>query len=436
MSIFQSFSQKNNQKFGSNLPATYLRMNLTNNAYGPSRKFFQLIQINYILTMRNISKHLMSPAIAVAVAFGFTACQDDLTDVTEETALGGGGEDMVLESVLSIDYDKDNDNYYVVGVSPSGDIDVYYGADKSWTKLQENRDIDNRYSPSQFVDFALGAEPGEAMFGVAVGNIEDYKIGFRQYAPRATSINTREFSDKPWFGDGKPEAIGNLEKAIKIEYDQTNNDYYVIGKGSGEDKALEVWYGQHDNWTELEGNPSEWLNKRFGTEGPADSKFVDFAVGDGDSDHYGVVVGIFNGEVSSTRIDNRNGKLFFTASRPRSIGSLTDVKSIDYDTENNIFVVVGEGPDGIDVYYGKHNDWTKLQENRDIDNLYSYDEFVDFAIGDGDTMYGVAIGNKIFDVDKRPGSSNKDFQQRGTSINAREFYNKPWFGDGSPEIIQ
>jgi hypothetical protein len=51
----------------------------------------------------------------------------------------------------------------------------------------------------EFVDFSLGAEPGESMFGVAVGN----KDG------NGTSINVREFSDKPYFGDGKPEVIGH-----------------------------------------------------------------------------------------------------------------------------------------------------------------------------------------------------------------------------------
>lgn len=116
--------------------------------------------------------------------------------------------------------------------------------------------------------------------------------------------------------------------------------------------------------------------------------------------------------------------------------ALESVLSIDYDVQNNIYVVVGKSPEGdIDVYTGQHNDWTKLQENRDIDNRYSPSEFLDFSIGDGDAMYGVAVGNKVVDVDPRPGSANVDLQQRGTSINAREFYGKPFFGDGAPRVI-
>ena len=111
-----------------------------------------------------------------------------------------------LEKVFSVDYDVQNDIYVAVGVSPEGDIDVYTGQDRNWTKLQENRDIDNRYSPEQFVDFSIG--DGDAMYGVALGNVEDFTIGFRQTAPRGTSINAREFFNKPFFGDGAPRVIG------------------------------------------------------------------------------------------------------------------------------------------------------------------------------------------------------------------------------------
>ncbi|MEP0713002.1 MAG: hypothetical protein ABJC55_13875, partial [Algoriphagus sp.] len=85
-------------------------------------------------------------------------------------------------------------------------IDVYVGNHKNWTKLAENRDIDNRYSTSQFSDFAIGGE-GALQYGVAVGNIQDFTVGFRTTEPRGTSINARVFYGNPYFGDGKPEPI-------------------------------------------------------------------------------------------------------------------------------------------------------------------------------------------------------------------------------------
>ncbi len=126
------------------------------------------------------------------------------------------------------------------------------------------------------------------------------------------------------------------------------------------------------------------------------------------------------------------------ALEPTAEGSsvLESVLAVDYDIQNDIYVAVGESPEGdIDVYTGQHDNWTKLAENRDIDNRYAPDEFVDFSIGDSDAMYGVAVGNKMVDVNPLNGAANVDMQQRGTSINASEFYNKPYFGDGKPEVI-
>ena len=257
-----------------------------------------------------IAKQLM--ILGLAGTF-LVACSDaDDLAMLETTAEGSS----VLESVLAIDYDVQNNIYVAVGQSPEGDIDVYTGQHNSWTKLQENRDIDNRYNPTQFIDFSIG--DGDAMYGVAVGNIADFTVGPRQTAPRCTSINAREFSNKPYFGDGRPEAIGDMEQCL----------------------------------------------------------------------------------------------------------------SIDYDAQNNIYIVVGVTNGQIDVYTGEHDNWTKLQENRDIDNRYSPSQFVDFSIGDGDAMYGVVVGNV---ADYKIGF--RQYAPRGTSINAREFYNKPYFGDGKPEII-
>ncbi len=324
------------------------------------------------------------------------------------------------EGVLSIDYDVDNNNYYVV-LNNGGSIDVYYGQHGSWKKLQENRDIDNRYSPSDFVDFAIGGEPGEAMFGVAIGNKPDYKIAWRTYAPRCTSINAREFYDKPYFGDGKPVAIGDLEECLAIEYDKDNNTYVVVGKGPN--NQIDVYYGQHKNWKKLQENRD--IDNRY-TPG----QFVDFAIGAGNA-MFGVAIGNVDDykvgfrmyEPRCTSINTRefSNKPWFGDGKPAAIGTLVSCLSIDYDRVNDNYYVVGEGPDGeIDVWYGQHKSWTQLQENRDIDNRYSPSEFVDFALGDGEAMFGVGVGNK----DGLP-----------TSINAREFYNKPYFGDGKPQQI-
>ena len=365
-----------------------------------------------------IAKQLLALGSAALI---LAACSDadDLTAL--EPAAEGSS---VLESVLSVDYDVQNDIYVAVGQSPEGDIDVYTGEHKNWTKLQENRDIDNRYSAGQFVDFAIG--DGDAMYGVAVGNIADFQIGFRQTAPRCTSINAREFFDKPYFGDGQPEAIGNMEQCFSVDYDVQNNIYVVVGVTGGQ---IDVYTGQNGNWTQLQENRD--IDNRY-----TPAEFVDFAIGDGDA-MYGVAVGnnqdgAGNADVGCTSINARetSNKPYFGDGAPTAIGDMETCLSIDYDAQNDIYVVVGVTGGQIDVYTGEHKNWTKLQENRDIDNRYSPNQFVDFAIGDGDAMYGVAVGNI---ADYRIG-----FRQnapRGTSINAREFYNKPYFGDGRPEVI-
>lgn len=51
--------------------------------------------------------------------------QETILPETEETVFGGGGSSIFLDEVLSIDYDRDNNNYYVVGISDAGDIDVW-----------------------------------------------------------------------------------------------------------------------------------------------------------------------------------------------------------------------------------------------------------------------------------------------------------------------
>ena len=370
---------------------------------------------------------LSALALFAVMAF-FTSCEQEMLEPTAnetetETGLGGGGSDNFLESVLSIDYDKDNDNYYVVGVK-DGQIDVYYGENKSWTKLQENRDIDNRYSPSQFVDFALGAEPGEAMFGVAVGN----KDG------QGTSINAREFSSKPYFGDGRPEAIGTLTSVLSIDYDADNNQYVVVGKGP--DGKIDVYYGEHKSWTKLQENRD--IDNRYSA-----SQFVDFSLG-GAGSKFGVAIGNVSNykvgwrqyEPRATSINCREfySKPWFGDGKPKAIGTLVEAYAVEYDADNDNYYVVGKGPNGdIDVWYGTHGSWTQLQENRDIDNRYSPSEFVDFSLGTepGEAMFGVVVGNKEnFTI------AFRETAPRGTSINAREFSNKPYFGDGKPEVIK
>jgi len=335
----------------------------------------------------------------------------------------------VLETVLAVDYDRINDIFVTVGTNSQGDIDVYFGEHNDWTKLQENRDIDNRYSPEQFVDFAIG--DGDAMYGVAIGNISDFKIGFRQYAPRCTSINARVFSNKPWFGDGRPRAVGDLVNCLAVDYDVINDIFVVVGENAS--GAIDVYTGQHNDWHKLQENRD--IDNRYSPE-----QFVDVAIGDGDT-MYGVAIG----NISDFKIGFRqyaprctsinarafSNKPWFGDGRPRAIGDLVACLSVSYDYVNDIFVVVGENASGeIDVYTGQHNDWRKLQENRDIDNRYSPEQFVDVAIGDGDAMHGVVVGNIS---DYKIGF--RQFAPRGTSINARSFYNKPWFGDGRPRAI-
>ncbi len=362
--------------------------------------------------------------LVAAFLIGFTSCQkEDFTPVVEEeTALGGGGAATdVLESALAVAYDPQYDNYYVVGET-AGQIDVFYGYQNNWTKLQENRDIDNRYAPGEFVDFSIGLFTGKwgNNYAIAVGN----KNG------QGTSINGRGFSDKPYFGDGAPKPIGALTEVLAVDYDQDNDIFIVVGKGPG--GAIDVYHGYHDNWAQLQENRD--IDNRY-----APTEFVDFAIGlptGKFGNNYGIAVGNKNGQATSINCREFYDKPWFGDGNPQAIGDLVEVLSVDYDQDNDLFVVVGKGPGGdIDVYHGYHNDWTKLQENRDIDNRYSANDFVGFAIGlptgKFGNNYGIAVGN---DDDYKIGW--RTYAPRATSINCREFYDKPWFGDGKPAAIQ
>ncbi|MEM6349074.1 MAG: hypothetical protein AAF927_34630 [Bacteroidota bacterium] len=187
-----------------------------------------------------------------------------------------------LESVLSIDYDANNNQYVVIDAKGNQiDVYIYIGEHNNWKKLQENRDIDNRYKPSQFVDFALGGQ--RSRFGVAIGNIENFRVGFHRYEPRATSINCCEFYNKVWFGDGKPRAIGDLVTVFAIEYDAKNDNYYVVGEGLN--RQIDVWYGIHNNWTKLQDNRD--TGNRYST-----NEFIDFSIGsEPDETTFGVAIG-------------------------------------------------------------------------------------------------------------------------------------------------
>ncbi|MEM6429194.1 MAG: hypothetical protein AAF708_08140 [Deinococcota bacterium] len=376
-------------------------------------------------------KHRISLSVLL-IALLLAACSqpEDVAELNELETMAA--DSVALETVLATDYDSVNDIFVTVGTSPEGDIDVYTGENGSWSKLQENRDIDNRYSPEQFIDFALG--DGDAMYGVVIGDISDYKIGFRQYAPRCTSINARVFSNKPWFGDGRPRAIGDMVSCLAVDYDVINDIFVVVGENAS--GQIDVYTGENGDWRKLQENRD--IDNRYSPE-----QFVDFAIGDGDA-MYGVAIGTIDDykigfRQYAPRCTSINARVFsnkpwFGDGRPGAVGDLTRCLAVDYDAVNNIFVVVGENASGqIDVYTGENGNWSKLQENRDIDNRYSPEQFVDFALGergDPSANYGVVVGNiSDFTIGFRQTAP------RGTSINARSFSGKPWFGDGRPAAI-
>ncbi|GMQ23732.1 hypothetical protein Aoki45_04140 [Algoriphagus sp. oki45] len=370
--------------------------------------------------------------VSLALVFGCQSLEEE--QPLTQNDMGGGGTDVVLASVLAIEYDLANDNYYAVGASPSGDIDVYYGSQGAgWTKLQENRDIDNRYSPTEFKGIAFGANTGK--FG------NNIALGYGNKDGMGTSINGRLFSDKPYFGDGRPEQIGTLVEVLTIEYDGDNDNYIAVGVGP--EGSIDVYVGYHKAWTKLQENrdidnrysPSQFVGIAFGGQGG------NFGIGIGNIPNY--TIGFRQTAPRATSINCREfyDKPYFGDGRPEAIEDgdeyLVRAFAVQYNAANDKYVVVGEGKNGdIDVFVGTHKNWTKLQENRDIDNRYSANEFVDFSIGgDGALQFGVAVGNKILDVNPLNGANNVDLQQRGTSINARLFSGNPYFGDGAPRII-
>ncbi|WP_373398694.1 hypothetical protein V8V91_03075 [Algoriphagus halophilus] len=349
--------------------------------------------------------------------------------------LGGGGSDEVLSSVLAVEYDLANNNYYAVGESESGDLDVYFGSQGSgWTKLQENRDIDNRYSPSEFKGIAFGANTGK--FG------NNIALAYGNQNGEGTSINGRLFSEKPYFGDGSPRQIGTLVEVLTIEYDADNDNYIAVGVGP--EGQIDVYVGYHNNWSKLQENrdidnrfnPSQFVGVAFGGQGG------NFGIGIGNIENY--TIGFRQTAPRATSINCREfyNKPYFGDGKPSAIEDangnyLQEAYAVQYNASSDNYVVVGLGMNGdIDVFVGTHKNWSKLAENRDIDNRYSPSEFVDFSIGgEGTLQYGVAVGNKILDVNPINGSSNVDLRQRGTVINARLFSGNPYFGDGAPRVI-
>ncbi|MEM8903149.1 MAG: hypothetical protein AAGF02_05560 [Actinomycetota bacterium] len=351
-----------------------------------------------------------------------------------------GAADEPLVEALDVEYDAQHGVSYVVGANAAGEIDVYYGANRSWTKLAENRDIDNRYSPAEFDGIAFGGTG--ARFGVAVGTVVldvnplngSSNVDLQ---PRCTSINAREFSDKPYFGDGRPQVVADtLAECLDVEYDAANDLYVLVGVSTtGE---IDVYHGDNSGWTKLQENRD--IDNRF-----AAGEFVDMALG---ADPYaGIVVGNrivdvnpLNGSnnvdlqqrCAYTNARNFSGKPYFGDFTPRVLDGLTACLAVEWDGDNDRFIIVGTDAAGrIDVYHGTTDgDWTKLQENRDLDNRFSPDEFVGFAFGQGPRYTGVAIGN---DDDHKV--AWRTYEPRATSVNIREFSDKPWFGDGRPRAI-
>lgn len=353
---------------------------------------------------------------------------------------GADGEPLV--AALDVEYDHAHGVSYVVGVNESGEIDVYYGANRNWSKLAENRDIDNRYSPDEFVGIALGGE--HPRFGVGVGTVVVDVNPLNgsnnvDLQPRCTSINAREFSDKAYFGDGRPTVVADtLAECLDVEYDAANDLYVLVGVNtSGE---IDVYHGFHDDWTKLADNRD--IGGRFAAD-----EFVDMALG---ADPYsGIVVGNrvvdvnpLNGSANVdlqqrcvyTNARSFSGKPWFGDYTPQVIDGLASCLAVEWDGDNDRFVIVGANPAGqIDVYYGtteNRGSFTKLQENRDLDNRFSPAEFVGFAFGAEARYTGVAIGNE---EDHKV--AWRTYEPRATSVNIREFSDKPWFGDGRPRAI-
>eukprot|EP00730_Choanoeca_flexa_P009181 TRINITY_DN12602_c0_g3_i2.p1 TRINITY_DN12602_c0_g3~~TRINITY_DN12602_c0_g3_i2.p1 ORF type:complete len:1211 (+),score=199.32 TRINITY_DN12602_c0_g3_i2:245-3877(+) len=157
-------------------------------------------------------------------------CHVAVCDIADQ-ALDCGSpapEQMILrnngpERCLDVSYDVEHDKLIVVTSQSNNKIDVYIGNPGSWSKLQDNRDMGKRYNANTFVGAAIGTRASEE-FGAVVGNDPEFKIGWRKYAPRATSINVREFSDNPWFGDGKPEAIAKENVLLSSASEQSGPD--------------------------------------------------------------------------------------------------------------------------------------------------------------------------------------------------------------------
>ncbi len=368
--------------------------------------------------MPNLTKRLA--ALTIAGGFVLAGCDSvepagaDLATSDEAVAASATSDDS---RALAIDYDADNQNYYAVIVSASGELDTYYGTDESWTKLQENRDT-GWYDAGSFVDFAIGGSDAPD-FGVMIGQ----GSGAGNSDAGCTSSSAREFSDKAFFGNQAPKQVGDLETCLSIDYDADNGNYYVVGTtASGE---LDTYYGTDESWTKLQENrDTGWYDA---------GSFVDFAIGGSDAPDFGVMIGQGSGAgnsdagCTSSSAREFSDKAFFGNQAPKQVGDLETCLSIDYDADNGNYYVVGTTASGeLDTYYGTDESWTKLQENRDT-GWYDAGSFVDFAIGGSDAPdFGVMIG-------QGSGAGNSD--SGATSSSAREFSDKAFFGNQAPKSI-
>jgi hypothetical protein len=186
-------------------------------------------------------KTLRSLAIAGAAALAFTACQDDLQTVTDETALGGGGS-ISYDEVIDLDY-YPSQGFHMIQVknTSTGAVDTYYGDDKSWTKLDDNRDAGS------------GRQPAVA---VSVGDNGDFIYAFIEGGTVRVQSG-REFSNKPRFKEGqykigKDEGL-EYDKVIDLDY-YPSQGFHMIQVKNTSTGAVDTYYGDDKSWTKLNDN--------------------------------------------------------------------------------------------------------------------------------------------------------------------------------------
>jgi hypothetical protein len=147
------------------------------------------------------------------------------------------------DQVLDLDY-YPSQGFHVLSVrnSSTGAVDTYYGDDKSWTRLNDNRDAGVAWGPFQ---------------AMSVGDGGNFVYAFLRNGDRVAVQSGREFSNKPFFDRGqfviKDDAGNTYDQVLDLDY-YPSQGFHVLSVRNSATGAVDTYYGDDKSWTRLKDN--------------------------------------------------------------------------------------------------------------------------------------------------------------------------------------